>query len=97
MRNLHNIMGLVYLNCKGIIADLNLKKNKAIEKGYKTMQPNQNLMKYRLNQVNHELISYGKYQIGSLTKSTDTVMNLNNRMTAVDKEILNRTLCYDFV
>ena len=46
-------------------------------------------------QVNQELISYGTYGIDSLMKIIDTVVNLNNRTTTVEKELHNRTLYYD--
>ena len=46
----------------------------------------------RLYQVNQEVISYGTYEIDALVIIIDTVNNLNNRTTAVEREILNRTL-----
>ena len=45
--------------------------------------------------MNQELFSYGTYEIGTLTKFKDTVMNLTNRTTVVGRELLNRTLHYD--
>ena len=52
-------------------------------------------MNNRLHQVKQEVISYGTYKIDTLTENIDTVMNLNNRTTLVESEILNRNLHYD--
>ena len=59
------------------------------------MQYHQNMMKNRLYQLNLELSSYWTYKIYTLTKNIDAVMKLSNRTTAVEREILNRTLYYD--
>ena len=45
-------------------------------------------MKNRLYQVNPELISGGTYEIDKLTEIPDTVMNVNNRIIAVERETL---------
>ena len=42
-------------------------------------------MKYRLYQVIQELISYSTNAIGTLPDIMNTVMNLNNKTTAADK------------
>ena len=42
--------------------------------------------------MNQDLINYGTYEIDTITKIIDTVMNWNNRTTVVEREILNRTL-----
>ena len=47
-------------------------------------------MKNRLYQVSQERIIYGTYEIDTLSEIKDTVLNLNNRTTAVEKEILHR-------
>ena len=94
MKNTEIFSIITGLSYEEISAYLNLKKNKAIEKGYKAMQYHQNLLKKRLYQVNQELISYGTYEIDNLTEIIDTCINLNNRTTAV-KKILNRTLYYE--
>ena len=70
-------------------------KNKAIEKVYQTMQSHQHLLKNRLNQVSQELISYGIYEIDTLTEFLVPVMNLHNRCTAVKRELLHRTFYSD--
>ena len=59
------------------------------------MSFHQHLLKNRLYQVNQELISHGTYEIDTLTEIMDTLVNLNNRSTAVEKELLNRILYYD--
>ena len=68
------------------------------------MQSHQNLLNNKLYQVDQELITYGTYEIAKLMEIIDTVVkmeiidtivNLNNRTTAVEKELLNRTLYYD--
>ena len=49
----------------------------------------------RLYEVNEEAISYGTYEIDTLTEIIDNIMNLHNRTTVVERELLNRTLYYD--
>ena len=51
------------------------------------------LNKNRLYQMNQEPISYWTYE--NDTEIIDTVMNWNNMNTAVETELLNRTLYYD--
>ena len=59
------------------------------------MQSHQNSLKNRLYQVNQELTSYERYEIDMLMEIIDIVVNMNNRITAVRRELLNRTLyCY---
>ena len=59
------------------------------------MQCHQNVLKNRLYQVNQECFSYRTYEINTFTEIIDTVMNLNNKITAVKRELLNRTLYND--
>ena len=59
------------------------------------MRSHQNLLKNRSYQVNQELISYGTYETYTFTKTINTVMKLNNRTTAVEREHLKRNLYYD--
>ena len=49
-------------------------------------QPHQDFVKNRLQEVNQELISYGTYKIDTWTEIIDTVRNLNNKTTAVEKK-----------
>ena len=82
------IMELPHLAYESISVYLHMKKSKAIEKGYKAMWSHQNLMNNRLHQVNEEYISYGIYEIDTLTEIIDTFINLNNSLTAVKKKFL---------
>ena len=50
------------------------------------------LIKNRLYQANQEILSYGTYEIDTLTEIIDTVMNLNNGGTTVEKKNLRRAL-----
>ena len=45
--------------------------------------------------MNQELIRYGTYEIDTLIEIIDIIVNLNNRTTVVEKEVINRTLYYD--
>ena len=49
-------------------------------------------MKNRLYQVNQEPISCGTYETDTITEIINTVLNLNNRTTAIEREIFNRNL-----
>ena len=82
------IIGLAGVAYKCISAYLNCK---AIDKAYKTMFFNWNLMKNRLFQKNQEPIRYRTYKIYTLTEIRDTVMIVINRNTAFERKILNRT------
>ena len=90
-----SIRGVAGLAYECVSAYLNWKENKAIEKGYQDMQSDQKLLKSSLYLVSQEPISYGTYEIETLTVIMVTVMGLNNRTTAVERVPLNRTLYYD--
>ena len=45
--------------------------------------------------MNQELINHETYEMNTLKEVIDTVLNLNNRTIAVEREPLNRTLYYD--
>ena len=63
-----------------------------METGYKAMQYHQINSRIDLYKVNQELIIYGTCEINTLTEIKNTVVNLNNKTTAVEKECLNRIL-----
>ena len=87
-RTLSMVTGLAGFACKGSSAYLNWKKRKAIETRHQAMQSHQNSLKNRLYVVNWEIIRNETNESDTLREITDTVMNLNNRTTAVEQNLL---------
>ena len=57
------------------------------------MKHHQNLVKSTLYQINQQLISYVTCEMDNLTETIDTVKNLNNRTTAIEKEVISGDIC----